>query len=264
MSITELKHGSSTVLFAMDVLETISGSEEAGLTEIARALKANKSRVVRVLRSLLLRGYVVQDEQNKKYSLGPRVIALAEGYRKNVNLERSARPFLRQLSNLIGGTGILRILEGHTVVTIASEEAASDLKVTHQVGSRFPLSRAAHGKVLAAHMPEKSVRDILRSQGMKKYTPRTIVGIENFLRHLKQVRSKGFAFDDEEVERGVRSLAAPVRDADGRVVASIGVSAPSFLLPKSSINSRAASIKKFATQLARELGWNNKLLADEE
>lgn len=258
MSIIELKHGSSTVLFAVDVLETISNRDETGLTEIARSLKANKSRVVRVLRSLLLRGYVVQDEQNKKYRLGPGVMALAEGYRKNVNLERSARPSLRQLRDLIRGTGILRILESNTVVTIASEEAASDLKVTHRVGSRFPLSRGAHGKVLAAYMPEKSVRDILQSQGMKKYTPKTIVGVENFLRHLKHVHSQGFAFDDEEVDRGVRSLAAPVRDTTGRVIASIGVSAPSFLLPKSSINSRAAAVKKLATQLSRELGWNYK------
>ena len=259
MSIYELKHGSTTVVFAVDVLEVISNSEEAGLTEIAKTLNANKSRVVRVLRSLSLRGYVAQNEQTKKYRLGSSVATLAERYRKNARLEVLAQPFLIRLRDLFGGTAILRVPEGHRVVTVASEESASTLKVSHRIGSRFPLARGAHGKVLAAYLPERSVRHILRSEGMKKLTPKTIVGIELFLKHLRQVHSKGFAFDDEEVNRGVRSLAAPVRDATGRVIASIGVSAPSFLLPKSSINSRASAIKESATRLSRELGWNNKL-----
>ncbi len=78
MSTIELRHGSTTVVFALDVLELITQREEAGLTEIARALKSDKSRVVRVLRSLLLRGYVTQNGQTRKYSLGPAPRALAE------------------------------------------------------------------------------------------------------------------------------------------------------------------------------------------
>lgn len=258
MSITELRHGSKTAVFALDVLEVISQRNETGLTEIARALNANKSRVVRVLRSLSLRGYVAQNEQSRKYRLGSRVGALAESYRRNMRLEVLAQPFLKRLRDLCDGTAILRVLEEDTVVTIASEEASSDLKVTHRVGSRFPLARGAHGKVLAAYIPEKTVRSILRSQGMTKYTSKTIVRIENFISHLNQVHSQGFGFDDEEVERGVRSLAAPVRGASGKVIAAIGVSAPSFLIPKSSLHSIVSAVKECAAQLSRELGWQEK------
>lgn len=254
MSTTEIRYGSSTVVFALDVLELIAQKEEVGPTDIARALNANKTRVIRVLLSLLLRGYVVQNEQTKKYRIGSGVAALAENYRKNAHLAVLAQPFLRRLRDLFGGTAILRVLEGHSVVTIASEETSSDLKVTHRVGSRFPLVRAAHGKVLAAYMPEKTVRAILQSQGITRYTPKTIIGVENFLRHLKKVRSQGFAFDDEEVERGVSSLAAPVLGAGGKVIASIGVSAPSFLIPKSSVSSKARLLKEIATDLSASLG----------
>ncbi len=258
MLVSELKHGSSTVVFALQVLEFIAQRDEAALTAIARALGADKSRVVRVLRSLRLRGYVAQNKETKKYRLGPALGALAESYRRNMKLEVLAQPFMERLRDLLGGTAILRVLEDHNVVTIASAEASSDLKVTHRVGSRFPLSRGAHGKVLAAYMPEMTVRSILRSQGMKKYTAKTIVGLDKFLNHLKEVRSEGVGFDDEEVERGVRSLAAPVRDASGKVIASIGVSAPSFLIPKSSISSAARSVKQIAAELSAELGWSIK------
>lgn len=258
MQVSELKHGSSTVVFALQVLEFIAQKDEAGLTEIAKALNANKSRVVRVLRSLLLYGYVTQSERSKKYRLGTRVGTLAESYRRNTPLEFLAQPHLKRLRDFFRGTAILRVLERDRVVTVASEEASSDLKVTHRVGSSFPLARGAHGKVLAAYMPEHTVRFILRSQGIIKYTAKTIVGIENFMRHLKQVRLQGFGFDDEEVERGVRSLAAPVQDAGGKVIASIGVSAPSFLIPKSSISSAARSVKQIAAELSAELGWSIK------
>ena len=103
-------------------------------------------------------------------------------------------------------------------------------------------------------MSEAEVRGVLRDQGMTRYTGKTIVGIEKYLRHLKGVRSLGFGFDDEEVERGVRSLAAPVRDSSGKVIASIGISAPSFLIPNSSINSMGRAVKEVAAQVSAELG----------
>jgi IclR family transcriptional regulator, KDG regulon repressor len=256
--VSELKHGSSTVVFALQVLEFIAQKGEVGLTEIAKSLNANKSRVVRVLRSLSLYGYVTQNETSRKYRLGTRVATLAGSYHRNGSLESLAQPHLKRLRDLFGGTAILRVMERDTVVTVASEETSSDLKVTHRVGSSFHLARGAHGKVLAAYMPERTVRFILRSQGIIKYTPKTIVGIENFMRHLKQVRLQGFGFDDEEVEKGVRSLAAPVQESGGKVIASIGVSAPSFLIPKSSVSSVARSVKQIAVELSAELGWSIK------
>jgi DNA-binding IclR family transcriptional regulator len=181
-----------------------------------------------------------------------------ENYRRNTPLELLAQTHLRRLRDLFQGTAILRVLERDTVVTVASEETSTDLKVTHRVGSSFPLARGAHGKVLAAYMPEQTVCSILRSQGIIKYTAKTIVGFENFMKHLNRVRLQGFGVDDEEVERGVRSLAAPVQDASGNVIASIGVSAPSFLIPKSKIISGARSVKQIAAELSAELGWSMK------
>lgn len=254
MRITELKHGSRTVVFALDVLETISEKGEAGLTEIATVLRADKGRVVRVLRSLSLRGYVTQNEQTKKYQLGSRVSALAENRRRNSQLEVIAGPFLKRVRDLFGGTAILRVIEDDRIVTAASEESSSSLKVSHRIGSRFPLARGAHGKVFAACMPEAEVRRILRAQGITRYTGKTVVDVETYLHDLKRISDLGFGFDDEEVERGVRSLAAPVRDSSGKVIASLGVSAPSFLIPTSSVLSLGKAVKEIAAQLSAELG----------
>ena len=94
---SEKSSGSLTVLFALDVLAILSLNGIGGITEIANSLHTNKPRVVRVIKSLVLRGYVKRDEESRKYRLGPKVANLSEGYRQNRRLDIVARPTLRQL-----------------------------------------------------------------------------------------------------------------------------------------------------------------------
>lgn len=90
---------------------------------------------------------------------------------------------------------------------------------------------------------------------MPKYTRKTVLGIENFMKHLKQVRKQGFGFSDEDVARGVRAIAAPILDSSGNVVATIGISLPSFQLPKSRMKSAAKAVKDAASDISRQFGW---------
>ena len=250
----ERKNGSLTVLFALDVLEILSSRGTAGITEIAEALRSDKSRVFRVMTNLALRGYVAQDE-SQKYKLGPNIGNLAEGYRQHHRLIAVARSALGRLRETFRATAVLRVLDGYHVVTVAVEESSSILRITHQIGARFPLTIGAHSKVFAAYMSEDLVRHILRSQKSSVYTNKKLINITEFIRNLRRVRRQGYGFSDEEIARGVRALAAPIRDSTGNVVASIGISLPSFELPKAKIESTAKVLRETAKEVSRQLGW---------
>ena len=250
----ERPSGSQTILFALDVLEILSWKGTAGVTEIAKALHSDKSRVVRVMKSLALRGYVTRDE-SRKYRLGPSVAKLGDGYRQHNCLITVARSALCRLRETFQATAILRVLDGYHVVTVAVEESSSILRITHQIGARFPLTIGAHSKVFAAFMSEDLVRQILKTQKESVYTNKKVVNIATFIHHLRRVRKRGFGFSDEEIARGVRALAAPVRDSTGNVVATIGISLPTFELPNSRIERTAAKVKEAARDVSRQLGW---------
>ncbi len=249
-------NGSLTVLFALDVLEIVSSKGTAGITEIAKSLRSDKSRVVRVMKSLALRGYVTRDETSRRYRVGPKVAELCEAYRQNSRLEIVARPTLHRLRETFQGTAVLRVFDGYHVVTVASEESTTILRICHRIGARYPLTIGAHSKVFAAFLPEHMVRRALSTQKDVVYTNKK-VDIDGFIRELWRVRKQGYGFSDEDIAKGVRTIAAPVRDVTGNVIATIGISLPSFELPKSKIEPVAKVTKAAARAVSRELGWSD-------
>src|SRR4249920_846860 len=248
--------GSLTVLFALDVLEIVSSRGTAGITEIAKSLGSDKSRVVRVIKSLALRGYVTRAEASRRYRVGPKVSELCETYGQNSRLEIIARPALHRLRETFQGTAVLRVFDGYHVVTVASEESATILRICHRIGARYPLTIGAHSKVFAAFLPEPLVRRVLRTQKDVTFTNKR-VDIDRFIRDLRRVRRRGYGFSDEDIAKGVRTIAAPVRDVAGNVIATLGISLPSFELPKYKIEPSAKVIKAAAVAVSQELGWSD-------
>jgi len=249
---------SLTVLFALDVLEFVSLKGTAGITEIAKSLRSDKGRVVRVIKSLTLRGYITRDELSRRYRVGPKVAALSEAYKQNSRLEIVARPTLHRLRETFQGTAVLRVFDGYHVVTVASEESATILRICHRIGARYPLTIGAHSKVFAAFLPEHTVRRVLSTQKDAVYTNKKMHDIDGFIRDLRRVRKQGYGFSDEDIAKGVRTIAAPVRDVTGNVIATIGISLPSFELPRYKIEPAAKVIKAAARAVSQELGWSDK------
>jgi len=250
-------NGSLTVLFALDVLEIVSSKGTAGITEIAKSLRSDKSRVVRVMKSLALRGYVTRDEASRRYRVGPKVADLCEAYRQNSRLEIVARPTLHRLRETFQGTAVLRVFDGYYVVTVASEESTTILRICHRIGARYPLTIGAHSKVFAAFLPEPMVRRVLSTQKDAVYTNKKVLDIDDFIHDLRRVRKQGYGFSDEDIAKGVRTIAAPIRDITGNVIATIGISLPSFELPKHKIEIVAKVTKAEARAVSRELGWSD-------
>ncbi len=130
------------------------------------------------------------------------------------------------------------------------------LRLFAQPGTRHPVYCTGVGKVLLAWEPEEEVRRFLASIPLLRFTPNTLTDPEALIRELRSVRARGYAVDREERERGVRCVAAPVRDSQGRVVAALSVCAPASRLPRCRLPEIARLVQAAAYRISANLGWS--------
>src|SRR5579864_7465872 len=219
--------GVQSVERTLDILESlVELGSEVGLVEISQAVALPLATVHRLLGTLIQRGYVKQNQQNRKYALGFRALQMGHDMRQRFSLRLEARPFLQRLVQRVGESANLAVLDDGEVVYIDQAQSSRILRMFTQVGNRLPVHSTGSGKALLAYLPSDVVTGILRRFGLTARTPRTITDSKQFLDELAKTRERGFALDDEEQEEGVRCLAVPVRDASGQVVASLSVSGP--------------------------------------
>ncbi|MBI3076056.1 MAG: IclR family transcriptional regulator [Deltaproteobacteria bacterium] len=235
---------------ALDILECFSAEKaERGITEIAADLKIYKSRAFRLVKTLEGRGFLWQNPETGRYRLGLKLLGLSHLVEQELGWRQRVRPILEDLSLKTGGTTTLRVMENLEIHTIDVVESSDILKVAYPIGTRMPFSYGSHGLVLSAALPEPAVRQAIRERGLRRYTSRTITAPTRFLERLRAVRRQGYAFCDEGVTIGVRSVAVPVRNREGEVVASVGVSLPKARFPME----RLVEVVRLAKQAAEAL-----------
>ncbi len=191
--------------------------------------------------------------------MGFRVIELGNSLLNQFDIRSQAKPFLTDLSQRIKETVHLVIPDQYEALYIDKVESdvkQSGLQMVSRVGSRVPAHSSSAGKVLFAHLSENEIDDIIQEKGLSKRTKNTITDPEILKAHLKMVRSKGFAIDDEENEEGIRCVGAPLFNQQGQVIAAISISGPTVRIPKKKLHScLKKEIIKTASMISRELGY---------
>lgn len=243
------------LLRGLAVLETLAHSHGLSLSEVARRARLPVSTTHRLLETLRRRGYV-QPVDDGLYRVGLRAFEVGMGFLRGQHLTEAARPVMVQLVDRLQETANLAVRDGDEAVYVLQVESDRMLRLFAQPGARHPLYCTGVGKVLLAWEPEGVVRGLLGSGPLVRFTPRTLTDPEAVLRELRGVRARGYAVDREEREEGVRCVAAPVRDAQGRVVAALSVSAPASRLPHPRIPEVAATVLSAAHQISRRLGFS--------
>lgn len=203
------------------------GRPVLGIADLARAVDLNKSTTHRYVATLAKLGYLQQDPDTKKYSLGPKVVDLGFAAINSMEITRVAAPYLQELSDETGYTVSMAVLEGPDIVYIDRRRSgrASSFAVglNLHVGSRLPAYCTSMGKVLLAHQQQSDLRALLDRTDLARRGPKTITAREQLMAALARVRRTGVAVNDEELAAGLRSLAAPVRDRTGGVVAAVNI-----------------------------------------
>jgi IclR family transcriptional regulator, KDG regulon repressor len=239
---------------ALNILEAAANRRD-GMTnsEISHKLGIPKSSASYILRTLDRRGYLRRDVETGRYRLGLKVLSLGGDARANLDLAEVALPFMRALQERIHLTIHLAVLDQGEAVYIEKVEAPGFFKVNTWVGRRMYLHSTSVGKSLLAWLPKHEVETLLRQQGMKKRTPKTISSVAKLVADLEHVREQGYALDDEENSLGARCVGAPIFDAAGSVIASLGVSGTLTQMDEENIVKIVDALKETARRISRQV-----------
>jgi DNA-binding IclR family transcriptional regulator len=238
---------------AAAILEILARDGEAGVTEVARELGVHKSTASRLLAALDRRDLVTQDTARGRFRLGVGLVRLAGAAARGLDLVQESRPVCRALAQEAGETVNIAILSGRDALYLDQVAGPAALSPHNWAGQRIPLHATSDGKVLLAYLPPDEIAEYLMP--LQRFTDHTITTGSELTQALDEVKRHGYATAVEELEQGLTAVAAPVRDAEGRVVASISASGPSFRIPADRIPTLAGSVRRAAAEISRRLGW---------
>lgn len=199
-----------------------SSHAEMTLAEVARETDLNRATARRLLLTLEKLKYV--QRRDGRFRLTPRVLELGYAYLSSFALPQLALPFLETLSEELHESSSMGVLDEADIVYVARVPAKRVMTVSIGLGSRFPAYRTSLGRAVMASLPTDQIHRIWEASDHDHPTVRTVTSVDELLSELQQVRRRGFAMVDQELEIGVRSIAAPLLDASGRTVAAVNVS----------------------------------------
>lgn len=194
------------------------------LQEIADQLGIPKGSAFRMVATLEALGYLKQDPQSKRYRVDIGVLELGFACLSGMGYPDVALPYLERLANDTQESASMAVLDDLDIVYIARASIKRVMSINLAVGSRLPAYSTSMGKVLLAFLDDDVLEDRLARLRPESHTPYTITDVDALRSHLMDVRASGYALNDQELEIGLRSVAAPVRDGTGAVVAAINVS----------------------------------------
>jgi IclR family transcriptional regulator, pca regulon regulatory protein len=193
------------------------------LSEAADVAQLSRATARRVLRTLSQLGYVAQD--GRSFSLTPRILDLGYAYLSGQNWIDRALPLMKELSERLGETCSGSILQGAEIVYVGRIPARRIMSTALAVGSRLPAFHTSLGRAQLGCLDDAEIWRRLQSARIEPYTPYTITDLQALFDRVRADREQGFSIVDEELERGLRSLAVPVIGRDGQAVGAINLSA---------------------------------------
>lgn len=200
------------------------------LTEVAERTGLSRAAARRFLLTLGALGYARSD--GRWFELTPRVLEIGYAYLASLDFWRTAQPYLEEVTRTLDESSSAAVLDGDEIVYVArSASRHRVMSVGLSVGARLPAHATSMGQVLLASLPADALARYFDTARLERYTARTRVTRGEIERRLADVRGRGHALADQELEEGLRSIAVPLRDRAGRTVAAINVSAHAFRVP---------------------------------
>jgi len=219
------------------------------LSEAAQVADLSRAAARRVLRTLSLLGYVEQD--GRVFALTPRILDFGFAYLSTQSWIDRALPMMRDLNERLGESCSAAILQGNDIVYVARIPARRIMSAVLSVGSRLPALHTALGRIMFGYLDEAEIWRRLKSQRMEAHTPQTITDLQALFDRIRADHEQNFSIVDEELERGLRALAVPVRDRAGQAVGAINLSTHSTRTTRNEMRERfLPELNRIATQLA--------------
>jgi DNA-binding IclR family transcriptional regulator len=211
----------------MKLLDALSHHHDpVPLKQLAVETSLHPSTAHRILAAMSVAGFVERADPGT-YRLGIRLLELGNVVKSRISIREAAMPAMQMLHQQLGESVNLGVRQGDDIVYVErTSSGRSSVRVVHLVGARAPLHVTAVGKLYLADEGSPRLRDYAKRTGLPGYTATSLTTLPTLEKELDRVRRHGVAFDNEEIELGLRCIAAPVRDDVGDLVAGISVSAP--------------------------------------
>jgi len=246
--------GVKAVERALDLLLVFAeDGREMGVTELSRRLCLPKGTVHRLLVGLVSRGLVTRDPDGGRYRLGPTAFRLGCAFLRSVDVRQAALPVMQELARRTRETVNLNVVQGDHRVCIEKVDSVQDVRHFVELGRPLPMFAGASGKVLLAHLDRDAAEAVLQS--VRPLTPYTVTDVRRLRAELKRIRRQGYGVSYNERVDGASAVSAPVRDAQGRVVAGLTVSGPSYRFTPARVRELIPQVVGAAAEISARLGY---------
>lgn len=226
---------------------------EMALSELAGLCGLHPSTARRLLMTCEAVGFIAQDPISRRYRLGMKLFELGHRVGEQIELRRTARPYLEEIMERTHESAYLSVVEDGEVLYIDRVESPQAVKLTSFVGQRLPLHSTGTGKALLAYLPPAQLETVL-SRPLPRFTPRTICDPSDLRRELERIRARGFSTTLDEHLEGAFSVAVPIFGTGGTVIAAVGISGPSYRVTEAQMIPFARVVATAARRFSLEMG----------
>ncbi|MGE7272451.1 IclR family transcriptional regulator [Brevibacillus panacihumi] len=242
---------------ALTLLNVLSEYPEGiQITRLSEQVGLSKSTTHRLLATLVHMNYVVKDEETEKYKLGFQLIYLSRNILNSIDVIQIARPFLEKLCHDVNETIHLCIDDNGEVMYIDKIESNQTIRMFSRIGSRAPMYCTGVGKVLLSGMSEETYRKVVSGIDFVSRTAKTITSADALAEEVAVVKNQGYALDNIENEEGIRCIAAPIFDFQGKIIASFSISGPSNRITMERVQDELVrKIRETSQEISRQLGY---------
>jgi len=240
---------------AFDIIDVVAARNgELGVDQIVAATGLPKTTAFRVLATLCGRRFLERDEATQTYRLGMGALIIGSRALGDLDLRRAARSHLEQLMATTGETVHLSILSNDSALCIDKIDASRSMRMASFVGFLDPLHCSGVGKALLAFQDDATRAQLLDRMRLERHTAHTLTDRAALEAQIAEIRARGVAIDDEEIEEGLRCVAAPIHDHSGGVIAALSISGPITRVSEANLDGIAAAVRDCADAISRELG----------
>ncbi len=241
---------------ALRLLKLFSEKKNWSVTDMITSLGYHKSSIQRLVTTLEKEGFLERVYPNKGvYQLGPQILHLGTIANQSSDLRSIAHPYLTRLCQQTQETTHLCVVNESQCYYLDKIDSPQSIRMVTFIGQRMPLHSTGVGKALMSGMSIKEIENVTGDEELDRFTPNTITNRDSLMKELSRIRENGLSYDREEMEIGLRCIAAPIFDSAGRVVASISISGPSQRMTDAIQTKFGDLVKETARRISERLGY---------
>ena len=246
-----------SLLKAIDTIDAVAEAGNAGIRELSSITGFPPSTIHRIVTTLVERNYFQQNPVTRRYSLSYRFLELGSRFQQQTHLTTIALPHLEQLMATARESVNLAVRDGDSMVYLDIVKSSySMLQLFTQPGARVPLYATGVGKLFLSQMQDSELDAYLQRSKPSPYTPHTLVKKAKLVNDLQKIRSRGYSVDNQEMEEGVRCVAALIFDHQGKPAASVSITGAAMRITPDRIEQFGTLAKACAAAISSKLGFN--------